>query len=142
VHTIATCRYAFLLPFPHYSARITAECVLNAGVEWENVCSSSMECRAQASSVREASAGLQSLSHVACAGTLPAGVKGPGGLHVQVVRVRICQETLPSCCAMPRVCQGKLQGCWDAQGATLCELQQPSQASTEHCQHTSKARSG
>ena len=142
VHTIAACRYAFLLPFLHYSAIITAECVLNAGVEGWGVCSSIIEYRVQASSNREAPTSFPSPSQLPCAGTLPAGVEGPGGQHVQVVRVRSCLETLLSCCAMPRVCQGKPRGCWDAQGATLCRLQQPSQASTEHCQHTSKARSG
>jgi hypothetical protein len=93
-----------------------------------------MECRKQASSNREAQASFLSLSHLPCDGTLPAGVEGPGGQHVQVVRVRSCLETLPSCCDRSRVCQGKSRGCWDAQGVTLCELQQPSQTPAQHYQ--------
>jgi hypothetical protein len=64
-------------------------------VEGGTVCSNTMECRKQASSNREAQASFLSLSHLPCDGTLPAGVEGPGGQHVQVVRVRSCLETLP-----------------------------------------------
>jgi hypothetical protein len=133
---IATCTHAFLLRFPHSYAGITADsvCVSNAGVEGGGVCSSIIEYRVQASSNKEASASFPSFSRLPCDGTLPAGVEGPGGQHVQVVRVRSCLETLPSCCDRSRVCQGKSRGCWDAQGVTLCELQQPSQTPAQHYQ--------
>jgi hypothetical protein len=81
---------AFLVHFARFFAGETAECVWRAGLVVAIISADDMDSSNPKESDGAEPASILSSLPDPCAGTLPAGVSGPGGQHVRVMRVPGC----------------------------------------------------